>query len=106
MGSVRFQVTKKDDNELVQEIHKVVVHKFIMGDVEDPDLYAAEPMWKWQQSEQGKFVMENAVDQPEWHRQLDHTTYGYQYAIVAELEKNKLAEFYLKWGKDGSGKIR
>lgn len=106
MGSVRFQVTKKDDNELVQEIHKVVVHKFSMGDVEDPDLYAAEPMWKWQQSEQGKFVMENAVDQPEWHRQLDHTTYGYQYAIVAELEKNKLAEFYLKWGKDGSGKIR
>ena len=106
MGSVRFQVTKKDDNELVQEIHKVVVYKFSMGDVEDPDLYAAEPMWKWQQSEQGKFVMENAVDQPEWHRQLDHTTYGYQYAIVAELEKNKLAEFYLKWGKDGSGKIR
>ena len=106
MASVRFQVTERDGQEFVQEIHKVVVYKFSMGDVEDPDLYAAEPMWKWQQSEQGKFVMENAVDQPEWRRHLDPATYGYQYAIVAELEKNKLAEFYLKWGKDGSGKIR
>jgi hypothetical protein len=50
--------------------------------------------------------MENAVDQPEWHRQLDHASYGYKYAITAELEAKKLSEFYLRWGKDGSGKIR
>jgi hypothetical protein len=102
MAEIRFKV----ENDIVKEIHKVVVHQFTMGDVEDPDLYAAEPMWKWQESEQGKFVMENAVDQPEWHRQLDPGTYGYKYAITAELEAKKLSEFYLKWGKDGSGKIR
>jgi hypothetical protein len=102
MAALRYKV----ENDIVKEIHKVVVHQFTMGDVEDPDLYAAEPMWKWQESEQGKFVMENAVDQPEWHRQLDHTSYGYKYAITAELEAKKLSEFYLKWGKDGSGKIR
>jgi hypothetical protein len=106
MAAVRFKVVETDGQEIVHEIHKVVVHTFTMGDVEDPDLYAAEPMWKWQDSEQGKFVMEHAVDQPEWHRQLDHTSYGYKYAITAELEAKKLSEFYLRWGEHGSGKIR
>jgi hypothetical protein len=102
MGSVKYKEVEENGQLLVKEIHKVVVHKFTMGDVEDPDLYAAEPMWKWQQTEQGKFIMEHAVDTPEWHRRIDHTTYGYQYAITAELESKKLSEFYLKWGKDGS----
>ena len=95
MGKVRWTV---DDNHNVKEIHKVVVHRFTLGDVEDPDLYAAEPLYKWQQSDQGKFVMEHAIDKPEWHRHLDQSFYGYQYAIVAELEMKKLSEFYLRWG--------
>jgi hypothetical protein len=106
MAAVKYKELEENGQLTVKEIHKVVVHTFTMGDVEDPDLYAAEPMCKWQESEQGKFVMENAVDQPEWHRHLDHTSYGYKYAITAELEAKKLSEFYLRWGKDGSGKIR
>jgi len=99
MGSVRWTV---DDNQCVKEIHKVVVHRFRMGDVEDPDLYAAQPLWDWQESEPGKFVMEHAIETPEWHRQPDMMNYGYQYAIVAKLEKKKLSEFYLRWGKNGN----
>jgi hypothetical protein len=103
---VRFQVVEKEGLQLVQEIHKVVVHRFRMGDVEDPDLYAAQPLWDWQQSEQGKFVMEHAIETPSWHRQHDQFNYGYEYAIMAELEKKKLSEFYLRWGKDGSSKTQ
>lgn len=69
-----------------------------MGDVEDPDLYAAQPLWEWQESEKGKFIMEHAIDKPEWHRHTDPYQYGYQYVIVAELEKKKLTEYYLKFG--------
>jgi len=105
MGSIRCQVIKKDGREVVEEIHKVVVHRFRLSDVDDPDLYAAEPIYKWEKSEQGQFVMKHAVDKPEWHRNVDHLTYGYQYAIVAELEIKKLAEFYLRWGKDGIDSI-
>jgi hypothetical protein len=76
----------------------LVVHTFQMGDVEDPDLYAAEPMWKWQQSDRGKFIMEYAMDTPEWHRQLDQTAYGYQYIITACLKKEDATFFLLKWG--------
>ena len=43
--------------------------------------------------------MENAIDTPEWRRHIDHTSFGHKYAIVAELEKKKLAEYYLRWGK-------
>jgi hypothetical protein len=99
MGNVRFKVIEKDGQQIVQEIHKVVVHRFRMGDVEDPDLYAAQPILEWEKSDPGKFVMEHAIDTPEWRRNLDQVTYGYQYAIVAELEKKKLSEFYLRFDK-------
>lgn len=79
-------------------LKKIVVHNIKMGDVEDPDLFVAEPIWNWQQTDQGKFVMENAVETPSWHRSLDPYTYGYNYAIIAEFDEKKLAEFYLRWG--------
>ena len=99
MDKVRYIEFDKDGYRCVEEIHKVVVHQFRMGDVEDPDLYAAQPIHEWEQSDAGKFVMENAVDTPEWHRQLDPMSYGHRYAIVAELEKKKLSEFYLRFKK-------
>ena len=56
MGTVRYKVIEKDGQEIVKEIHKIVVHQFYMGDVEDPDIYAAEPIWNWEKSEQGQFL--------------------------------------------------
>jgi len=79
-------------------IHKVVVHKFTMGDVDDPDLYAAQPLYDWQSSEMGAWVMARAVDTPEWHRQPDMLQYGYQYAIVAKLKDVDYTWWMLKWG--------
>jgi hypothetical protein len=99
MGKVRCVVKTVGNQQIVEEIHEVVVHRFRMGDVEDPDLYAAQPLWDWQESEAGKFVMEHAVETPIWHRQADLQNYGHQYIIVAELEKKKLSEFYLKFDK-------
>lgn len=98
MGRVRWREFDKDGYRFVEEIHRIVVHRFSVGDVEDPDLYAADPLWKWQQSDAGKFVMENSIDQPEWQRNTDYAMYGYQYVIIAELEKKKLTEYYLRFG--------
>lgn len=99
MGTVRFQEVRKDGVTTIEEIHKLVVHRFQLGDVDDPDLYAAEPIHKWEQSESGQFVMKHAIGQPEWHRQRNQSFYGYDYAIVAELEMKKLSEFYLRFDK-------
>jgi hypothetical protein len=98
--SVRYQYFDKDGQRFVEEIHKVVVHKFSMGDVEDPDLYASQPLWEWQESPAGKFVMKHAVTSPEWQRRADAYSYGHEYAVVAELEMKKLSEFYLRFDKD------
>lgn len=89
------------DNRAYQ-IHTVVVHKFRMGDVDDPDLYAAQPLWEWQQSEMGQWVMERAVETPEWHRQMDHLAYHLQYAVVAKLKDVDYTFWVLKWGNQNS----
>lgn len=98
MGIVRYNVNQSNGQSIVEEIHRVVVHRFNMSDVEDPELYAAQPIWEWQQTDAGKFVMENAVDKPEWHKHMDPMWMGYTFIIVAELEKKKLSEFLLRWG--------
>ena len=80
----------------MEEAKEVVVHTFIMGDVEDPDLYAAQPLIDWQNSESGQWVMENAVESPMWHRQADPISFGYKYAITAKLKGAKLTEWLLR----------
>jgi hypothetical protein len=84
---------------MVVETHKIVVHTFQMGDVDDPDLYAAEPLYQWQNSEQGQWVMANASDTPEWHRMVDIASFGHKYCITAVFESKKLTEYYLRFGK-------
>jgi len=100
MGTVRWQVSDEDGERIVKEIHKVVVHTINMGDVEDPDLMVAAPIYEWQQSDAGKFAMANAIpESPEWRRELSHYHMGWRYAIIVEMEKKKLSEFYLRFGK-------
>lgn len=93
-GTYKHQYNLIDDK--VVEIKEVIVHTFSMGDVEDPDLYAAEPLMKWQESEMGKWVMAHAVETPIWHR-YGALTFGYRYAISAKLSGKDLTYFYLKW---------
>ena len=75
---------------------EIVVHTFTMGDVEDPDLYAAEPMLKWEHSEIGQWVMEHAVETPCWYRVPDMMQYGYRYEIRAKLSGARLTEWLLR----------
>lgn len=77
---------------------KIVVHRFVIGDVDDPDLYAAQPLWEWEKSEAGKWVMEHAIGQPQLGKALDYRTYGYQYHIVADLKDKDVTFYNLKWG--------
>lgn len=99
VSKVKYQEVVEDGQITIKEFHKVLVHSFTMGDVEDPDLYAAQPLLDWQNSEAGKWVMKNAHDTPEWHRIIDHAIMGYKYAIFAVLEKKKLSEYYLRFYK-------
>ena len=83
----------------VEECREVIVHSFTLGDVEDPDLYAAEPLITWEKSEIGQWIMKNSADTPTWHRMADPSTYGYKYQIRAKLMGPALTEWLLRYGK-------
>lgn len=79
-------------------MQKVLVHTILMGDVEDPDLFVADPIWRWQQTEQGQWIMQHSVQQPMWERHIDPSTFGYRYHIMAWLQDADLTYWKLKHG--------
>ena len=86
-------------NECGQVGERVTVHQFYLSDVDDPDVYAAEPIYNWEQSEEGQWVMSNSLQTPIWNRYLDYRSYGYTYQIYAWLRPEDTTWFLLKWGK-------
>lgn len=81
-----------------QKTYSVIVHTIRMSDVEDPDLFVAQPIYEWQQSEEGKWIMENSAPTPSWHRELDHNIMGYRYTIRAYLSPKNYTYWKLKYG--------
>ena len=92
-----YEYIKEGDR--VHQIHTVFVHEFRMNDAEDPDLYAAEPMWAWQNSEQGQWVMAHAMESPMWHKMIEPESFGWCYRISAKLKGPDYTFYTLKWGQ-------
>ena len=75
----------------------VCVHEFNVGDVEDPEIYAAGPIYDWERSEAGQWVMSNAVDKPYYIKELDYNSWGHRYKIMARLSEQHQTFWTLKW---------
>jgi len=71
---------------------KYVLHEFKMGDVEDVEVYIAEPIYQWQQTEHGKWCSEKATNM-QYHINQDFNSWGYHITITGELS-GKHATFY------------
>ena len=71
---------------------KYVLHEFTMGDVEDVEIYAAEPIYEWQQTPEGKFCMEKASDTT-YNIISDPVTMGHRVIITGYLS-GKHATFW------------
>jgi hypothetical protein len=78
-------------------MRKVLFHQFYLGDVEDPQLYAAAPLLEWEKTEQGQWVMKHAHD-PTFHIHPDPNTFGYRVGISGELEEQDEVYYRLKYG--------
>jgi hypothetical protein len=76
-------------------VHTVVVHSFNMGDVEDPDLFAGQPLYEWQESPAGKWIMEVSALTPSWHR--IPRDYGWKYEVHAYLADKDYTFYKLKY---------
>lgn len=77
---------------------KVKVHEFVMSDIDDFEIYVADPLYKWEKSEQGQWVMSNATETPYYTSGFDHRTYGMRVVIMADLSEENVTYFNLKWG--------
>lgn len=75
---------------------KVTFHSFSMGDVDDVDIYAAQPIYEWQQTEQGRWVMEHARDL-KYYTSADPTSFGYRITIRGEIAGPAATEYFLRW---------
>ena len=89
------RIWPSDKGDIITSTH--IVHEFRLGDVDDPDIYAAGPIFDWERSEAGSWVMKNAYDKPSWHRHADINTYGYKYQIRADLTDEQITFFELKF---------
>jgi hypothetical protein len=70
---------------------RYILHEFLMGDVEDPEIYMAAPIYEWQQTAEGKFCMEKA-DDCTYTIAPDNLGWGYKITITGVM-KDKYATY-------------
>jgi len=76
---------------------KVLVHNFWLGDVEDPEIYAAKPLLDFEKTEKGQWLSEHSYNQLTYNIQSEYITYGYRVIIHAWLDAKDLTYYRLKW---------
>ena len=69
-----------------------------MGDVDDVEVYAAQPIYEWLQTDQGKWVQERCEDLT-WHTRENPYTYGWTVVIRGSITDQHATEYYLRYGK-------
>lgn len=67
-----------------------------MGDVDDLEIYVAQPIWEWQQTEAGQWCTEHAED-IKWEWNADMQMFGYRITIWGKLCPEDQTYFLLKW---------
>jgi len=67
-----------------------------MGDVEDPELYAALPLGEFMETEKGQWIRENCRD-PQYIIRPDPNTFGTRVIVHGEVEDRLATEYYLRW---------
>ena len=69
-----------------------------MGDVDDIEVYASQPIYEWLQTEHGKWVEERCEDLS-WHTLANPATYGYTVILQGSIKDKDATEYYLRFGK-------
>lgn len=81
------------------QIHeRRLVYRFQLSDVEDPEIYAAQPILEWQKSDHGQWVMTHGLD-PTFHIISDYTTYCYIVNVTAHITPKRWTEYCLRFDK-------
>ena len=75
---------------------RLALHQFRMGDVDDVEIYVAQPIYEWQQTAQGRWCTEHA-ENLHYLTALNPSSFGYRITITGDLEDKLATEFLLRW---------
>lgn len=76
----------------------ITFHQFNLHDADDPEIYAAQPIWAWEQSEHGQWCMEHSIVPVSYRIVANHDIWGYRVDIYGDLTPADLTFYNLKWG--------
>ena len=77
---------------------RMLLFEFRLGDVEDPQLYAALPLYHWQESPAGQWCKTHCVpDSIVWTTGIDQSYYGYKVQVHGMMSEQDATVFRLKW---------
>jgi hypothetical protein len=76
----------------------ITFHQFTLSDVEDPEIYAAQPIWEWEKSEPGQWCMENSTVPVAYRIVTDYNIFGYRVDLYGDLTPEDRTYYNLKWG--------
>jgi hypothetical protein len=71
-------------------------HNFMLGDVADPDIYAAHPLYEFMQTEKGQWIKAHCAD-PQYIIRPDAHTWGTRVIVYGEISDKSATEYFLKW---------
>ena len=75
---------------------RLSLHQFRMSDVDDVEIYVAQPIYEWQQTPQGRWCTELA-ENLHYLTGFDPNGFGYRITITGDLEDKLATEFLLRW---------
>ena len=84
-------------DDIPKTIYDLVVFKFTISDGDDPDLHVAEILSEWEHSESGRWVVDHAVEIPRWYRNVNVSSYSYEFLVKAQMFEEDVIYFKLKW---------
>lgn len=73
-------------------VEKLIIHDFN----DDPALIAGKPIYDWERSEKGQWVMKHGLD-PTFSIMMNHSTMSYVILITAHITPKRWTEFCLKF---------
>ena len=74
----------------------MIFYTCTLGDVEDPEIYAASPIFEWQKTEMGQWIMARCADTA-FRISADSQSWGYKVDIYGTLSDEDSTYFTLKY---------
>lgn len=73
------------------------VHEFTLGDVDDPEVYAALPLMKFLETEKGIWCKTHSETEMTYEILPDRISFGYRILVNAKFNSLDLMMYHLKY---------